>query len=212
MKIAEDIYLDGELERALEEYDRVLEMAPRNIDALKMRGMVCEDLGLYERAIHDYLRILDLDPDNREAYKLYSEAMISQAENTPEGELPEGEDEEQAPPVAPPAIYLEPSANLRGWPGHRNRPERSGLDYVENQAEAGHMAGVFMSNFLRGKLLTDNPLYQLLLGGGAAAFLLLAALLLLAAGGSGFIPAAGMAIVGVLFGWSFFNSLARQDD
>ena len=48
------------------------------------------------------------------------------------------------------------SSSLRGWPGYRTREGRSGLDPYDNDAEAGHMAGVFLRRLLTGKLRTRN--------------------------------------------------------
>ena len=33
---------------------------------------------------------------------------------------------------------------LSGWPGYRNRPGRSGLDYLDNEFELAHMEGRFI--------------------------------------------------------------------
>jgi hypothetical protein len=49
------------------------------------------------------------------------------------------------------------SSSLRGYPGYRTREGRSGLDPIDNDAEGGHMAGVFLSRLLTGKLRTKNP-------------------------------------------------------
>jgi hypothetical protein len=53
------------------------------------------------------------------------------------------------------------SSSLRGYPGYRTREGRSGLDPIDNDAEGGHMAGVFLRRLLTGKLHTKNP-YTLL--------------------------------------------------
>jgi hypothetical protein len=71
------------------------------------------------------------------------------------------------------------SNSLRGYPGYRTRPGRSGLDPVDNDAEGGHMAGVLLRRLLTGKLRTRHPLTLLLwaiLGLACLAPLLLAIL------------------------------------
>src|SRR5512136_2474192 len=55
------------------------------------------------------------------------------------------------------------SPSLQGWPGYRTRAGRSGLDPVDNDAESGHMAGVFFRRLLTGRLRTMNPLVLILL-------------------------------------------------
>jgi hypothetical protein len=55
------------------------------------------------------------------------------------------------------------SSSLQGFPGYRTRAGRSGLDPVDNDAESGHMAGVFIRRLLTGRLRTRNPITLLLL-------------------------------------------------
>ncbi len=53
-----------------------------------------------------------------------------------------------------------------GMPGYRNRPGRSGLDYMETTAEAAHMEGMFYRRLFTFKLRTRNPFYLAMMGGG----------------------------------------------
>jgi hypothetical protein len=55
-----------------------------------------------------------------------------------------------------------PNVLLPGWPGYRTRDGRSGYDYVDNQAEAGHSAGTFLRTFIAGRM--TNPIHLLLSG------------------------------------------------
>jgi hypothetical protein len=55
------------------------------------------------------------------------------------------------------------SSSLRGWPGYRTREGRSGLDPYDNDAEAGHMAGVFLQRLLTGRLRIRSSIGLLLL-------------------------------------------------
>lgn len=48
---------------------------------------------------------------------------------------------------------------LIGWPGYRNARGRSGLGYVETQAEWAHMRGRIFRMLLAGKVLTRNPIF-----------------------------------------------------
>ena len=54
-------------------------------------------------------------------------------------------------------------SSLQGWPGFRTRAGRSGLDPLDNDAEGGHMAGVFIRRLVTGRLRTRNPITLLLL-------------------------------------------------
>ena len=51
-----------------------------------------------------------------------------------------------------------------GQPGFRTRRGRSGLDYIETQAEFGHSLGTLIRRLLLGKLRVRNPFYLFFLG------------------------------------------------
>ena len=48
---------------------------------------------------------------------------------------------------------------LVGWPGYRNAYGRSGLGYVETQAEWAHMRGRLFRMMVTGKVITRNPIF-----------------------------------------------------
>jgi hypothetical protein len=48
---------------------------------------------------------------------------------------------------------------LVGWPGYRTSRNKSGLGYVETQAELAHMQGRFIRWLITGKFKTRNPIY-----------------------------------------------------
>ena len=50
---------------------------------------------------------------------------------------------------------------LVGWPGYRNVNGRSGLGYVETQAEWAHMRGRLFQQMYVGKVITRNPIFLL---------------------------------------------------
>lgn len=64
------------------------------------------------------------------------------------------------------APYLDPTAILQGWPGHRHRLDRSGYDPVDTYTEYGHLQGIFFRHLFTGKLRTSNPVYLFLMGAG----------------------------------------------
>ncbi len=50
-----------------------------------------------------------------------------------------------------------------GWPGYRTRDNRSGLDPLENDNEAGHMGGVILRQLFTLQARTRNPIYLFLM-------------------------------------------------
>ena len=53
--------------------------------------------------------------------------------------------------------------DLRGQPGYRTRPNRSGLDPVNSPAEEAFMEGTFIRNVFTLKARTHNPFYLILM-------------------------------------------------
>ncbi len=58
----------GEYDKAIADYDRVIELDPEDADAYFSRGDVWDIKGEYEKAIADCSRAIDLEPDNADAY------------------------------------------------------------------------------------------------------------------------------------------------
>ena len=50
---------------------------------------------------------------------------------------------------------------LIGWPGYRTSRNKSGLGYMETQAELAHMQGLFIVWLVTGKFRTHNPIFLL---------------------------------------------------
>ena len=48
---------------------------------------------------------------------------------------------------------------LIGWPGYRTSHNKSGLGYMETQAELAHMQGVMFRWLFTGKFITHNPFF-----------------------------------------------------
>ncbi|MBK9924461.1 MAG: hypothetical protein IPP66_04135 [Anaerolineales bacterium] len=57
------------------------------------------------------------------------------------------------------ADYDDNAKYLIGWPGYRTSNNKSGLGYMETQAELAHMQGVMIRWLLTGKLITRNPVF-----------------------------------------------------
>jgi hypothetical protein len=49
--------------------------------------------------------------------------------------------------------------HLIGWPGYRTSQNKSGLGYIETQAELAHMQGLFFRWLVTGKFKTRNPIF-----------------------------------------------------
>ena len=82
-------------------------------------------------------------------------SRLGPAKDMPEREAPEvpTPDEEGLP-----APYLDSSAQLEGWPGHRTMPGKSGLDPLESDFELAHVMGVLLRQLFTGQIRTHNPL------------------------------------------------------
>ena len=57
------------------------------------------------------------------------------------------------------ADYDNNARYLIGWPGYRTAHNKSGLGYMETQAEMAHMQGVMLRQMITGKFITHNPIY-----------------------------------------------------
>lgn len=56
-------------------------------------------------------------------------------------------------------IFDQNPALLPGWPGYRTQPGKSGLGYLETQAEWAHIQGVLFRKLITGGFQTRNPVY-----------------------------------------------------
>ena len=57
----------GQHQRAIEDYDKVIELDPNNAEAYNNRGSSYHSLGQNERATEDFDKAIELDPNNAEA-------------------------------------------------------------------------------------------------------------------------------------------------
>ncbi|MEW6029330.1 MAG: hypothetical protein ACOYZ8_13445 [Chloroflexota bacterium] len=61
-------------------------------------------------------------------------------------------------------VFLDEKAKwLIGWPGYRTANGKSGLGYIETQAEWAHMQGLMFRWLITGKFRIRNPFYIILL-------------------------------------------------
>jgi len=61
------------------------------------------------------------------------------------------------------AEFDENAKYLIGWPGYRTSQNKSGLGYMETQAELAHMRGLFIRWLVTGKFKTRNPVFLVLI-------------------------------------------------
>ncbi len=73
--------LQGEYERAIQDFDRVIELDPQNASVYIRRGLASNDLGEYELSIQDYNKAIELAPQNADAYLLRGRAYYFLGEN-----------------------------------------------------------------------------------------------------------------------------------
>ena len=59
------------------------------------------------------------------------------------------------------ADYDDNARYLIGWPGYRTAHNKSGLGYMETQAEIAHMQSVMLRWLVTGKFRTRNPFFLL---------------------------------------------------
>jgi hypothetical protein len=69
------------------------------------------------------------------------------------------ENSAKSSPVIDIADYDKNAKYLIGWPGYRTSKNKSGLGYLETQAELAHTQGVMIRQMLTGKFITHNPIF-----------------------------------------------------
>ena len=177
-------YIDAdELEAALQECELAIQIAPFLADAQNYRGMILQEMELLEEAIDAYQIAVKLDPkfdaarENLCCARLQWEAELfhkfsneypeedSISHNSEEvldlslDDLPDLDKTfEQYSGGLPPLFLDEKTMALRGWPGYRTRPGRSGYDPLDTEFELAHMEGVILRQLIMGKFRTRNPL------------------------------------------------------
>ena len=66
--LGEQYFIDGEYEKAIEEYTKVIKIKPRAIEEIYNRGRAYQELGQEQNAIDDFKRVLELNPDHVQAH------------------------------------------------------------------------------------------------------------------------------------------------
>lgn len=172
---------DDETEKAMQECEMAMSAMPNIAIAYNYLGMVLQTLDRRESAIDAYLKAIQLNPRFYPARENLANARVLWEEeqylrvtnlvpdvNEEESEINTEIDEFLVSEVAegenpvPGWMYLDANAFLLiGWPGHRNRPGRSGYDPLETDFEHAHMQGVIFRRLITCTFRTQNPIYLL---------------------------------------------------
>jgi tetratricopeptide (TPR) repeat protein len=175
-------YVDtGEVAEALKACDLVKKDLPNIAIAWNYLGLVYHGAGKLEEAIEAYRKAIQFNPrfypartNLADARVLQEEAQyrrIAKGSEITEGDLIDPDiDPAEVPEyegndgLAPQWLYLsEPAYLLRGWPGHRNRQGRIGLDPLDSDFENAHIEGTIIRKAINLKLRTKNPFYLLMM-------------------------------------------------
>ncbi|GHU58495.1 hypothetical protein FACS1894133_3350 [Clostridia bacterium] len=70
-------YEKGDFDKAIEEYDKAIELKADYAEAYNGRGMSYDELGKYDKAIADYDKAIELDPDYSIAYNNRANTYIN---------------------------------------------------------------------------------------------------------------------------------------
>jgi tetratricopeptide (TPR) repeat protein len=72
--LANDYYRIGEFDKAIEHYDKALELRPDLLETYFNRGLAYTRKGLYDRALEDLSQVIELNPNLPEAY--YTRGLV----------------------------------------------------------------------------------------------------------------------------------------
>jgi len=160
---AEALEANGHWDEALAACNVALRLAPNWAEAHNYRGLLLETLDRLTEAIQAYQTAVRLAPSFAEARDNLSAARAALppdpeaglADDTAETALSATEIEAGA--ELPADYYLSQTALLlRGWPGHRTRPRRSGLDPLDTDFEQAHVTGLLLRQLFTGQLRLES--------------------------------------------------------
>lgn len=148
----------GELDQALAQCEAALRLAPDFAAAHHYRGLLWDSQGQLAKAIAAYQEALRLDPNLAEAQADLAAAQAEwEAQATTDAEE-EAVEVFEALDDLPPDLYLSEAALIvRGWPGNRTRPNRSGYDPLDTDFENAHVTGLLLRQLFTGTLQIHNP-------------------------------------------------------
>lgn len=164
---------DGEIEKALAEWEIAKPLMPDLAIAHNYLGLILQTLDQLEPAIESYLNAIQFNPRFYAARENLANARVAWEEEqyhhftnlTPDStQETDIEFDEFTIPVSnepiPQWLYMDEEAFLlTGWPGHRTRYGRSGYDPLDRDFEFAHIQGIIIRQLLTRKFRTRNPVY-----------------------------------------------------
>ncbi len=84
---AEEYFQNGDLEMALQECDQAIQIAPKDVLANHLRGLIYDEMELKENALADYRTAIKLDPeymDAQENFRFLEEEMVEEFQHSTE--------------------------------------------------------------------------------------------------------------------------------
>ena len=97
----------GDLDGAIEDYTRALELAPEDAEILFNRGNAWVAKGEYQRAVADFMRAVEADPGRAQALFRHAAVELGYQPNAAAVGRPRAGLEGAAPPLTPPAATLQ---------------------------------------------------------------------------------------------------------
>lgn len=177
MDEALDLAYNDEIYMCLEICENVKPKLPIIAIAQNYLGLIYQTAGQIDAAITAYKNAIQFNPRfyparenlanaqiqwEEEQYHLYTYAEPVDLEET-DLSLDASSFQENDDPI-PQWMYMdEASYHLIGWPGHRNRQGRIGLDPLDRNAEEGHMIGRITRLLMNRNFRTRNPIYLFLM-------------------------------------------------
>ena len=79
------LHREGDYKKAIEQYDKAIEMDPKNDAACYARGLAKEALGNYQGAIEDYSKVIEINPKDAVAY--YARGLAKEALDNYQGAI-----------------------------------------------------------------------------------------------------------------------------
>ncbi len=171
LDLALDLFYENQKERSLAICNEIKGGLPPLSSAHNELGLVFEEIEELEEAQILYQKASQLNPrliaafTNLRNINERLEALIYELPSVDQNNLIEFvENGEWNGLIEPLPGWVYNNANayfLRGTPGHRTLPGKSGLDPVESYAEDARVRGIIIRSLITFKLRTHNPVYLL---------------------------------------------------
>ena len=127
----------GDLDDAIEDYTRALELAPEDAEILFNRGNAWVAKGEYQRAVADFMRAVEADPGHAQALFRHAAVELGYQPNAAAVGRPRAGLEGAAPPLTPPAATpsaTSPPSPLPAAPVALAPPPEPAVPALDSQA------------------------------------------------------------------------------